>query len=96
MFSSCVQAGLSNTVDKEQEDYRSYLLQRLVPAMAAYYDDSHDSRSGRVPAADMLTPHDVMERITMLTTRQLERRLAHFYEDQVCLAAVLGTSICDK
>ena len=32
---SRVQAELSNSADKEQEGYRSYLLQRLVPAMTA-------------------------------------------------------------
>ena len=90
-----MQAGLCNTVDKEQEGYRSYLLQRLGPAMDTYYHENHDTNAGRVPAADMLTPHDVMQRIAMLSTCQLERRLAHFYEDLVCSAAVLGTICMD-
>ena len=77
-------------MDKEQEGYRSYLLHRLVPGMDTFYYESHNTNTGRVPAADMLTPHDVMQRIAMLTTSQLERRLAHFYEDLVRPAAGLG------
>ena len=50
----CVQAELSNSVDKEQEGYRSYLLDRLVPAMAEFYEYSHNDQAevGRIPAVD--------------------------------------------
>ena len=92
-------------MDKEQEGYRSYLLDRLVPAMAEFYEDSHDDQAevGRIPAVDLLEPGDISQRLVSLTTRQLERRLAKFYNDQYFVrtknrlgASVLGNTICQS
>lgn len=94
-----MQTGLSNSADKEQEGYRGYLLRRLLPAMTAYYEDNLSldfvSVDDRGHVADSLTQEGVMQRLANLTTRQLERRLAHFYEGllMVRIADVLQASI---
>ena len=76
---SHVQAESSSTADKGQEAYRGYLLRRLLPAITAYYEHRFLSMDD-IDAAESLTADGVMERLASLTTRQLERRLAHFYQ----------------
>ena len=76
---SPVQAGLSSAADKEQEAYRRYLLQRLIPAMAAELAEVQLWRNfdpANIPERDM--KH--WERLAGRTpTAYLESRLAEYY-----------------
>ena len=77
---SHIQADFGKTADKEQRSYRGYLKRRLLPAMTEHYDEGFRS-VGDIDAVESLTTDDVKQRLAKLTTRQLERRLARFYED---------------
>ena len=89
-----VQAALSDAAAKEQEGYRGYLLRRLVPAMTAHYEEEFLAMDD-LEAADSLREEGVMQRLASLTTRQLERRLAHFHQALLMVrkADVLQASI---
>ena len=89
-----MQAALIDAAAKEQEGYRSYLLSRLVPAMHSHYEEEFLAVD-EVEAADSLTSDGVTQRLAALTTRQLERRLAHFYQGllNVRILHVLQASI---
>ena len=76
---SHVQADFGKTADRKQKGYRGYLLRRLVPAMTAFYDEGYLSVND-MEGLESLTPYNVTLRLAKLTTRQLESRLAHFYE----------------
>ena len=84
-----VQAGPSNSADKEQEGYRSYVLQRLLPAMLLDYDIAIDYASVRVMLA--MAPHRmelVAQRLEKCTTVQLEEHLEHYDNRLLMVRAV--------
>ena len=76
-----VQAELGNAADKEQERRRTYLLRRLLQALAAYCIDG--LTADNIPMAGemlALAPRSAKQRLDACTTAQLERHLAHFYD----------------
>ena len=74
-----MQAELSSAADKEQQAYRSYLLQRLIPAMAAELAEVQlwqNFDAANIPERDM--KH--WERLAGRTpTAYLESRLAECF-----------------
>ena len=88
---SRAQAGLSGTADREQEAYRSYLLQRLLPPMAARFGDIDMDADGFL----RLTSHSVKQSLEACPTSTLEGRLEEFHEGllEVRVADVLNTSV---
>ena len=79
---------MSSSADEEQEGYRSYLLRRLLPAMAAFYS---------APTGNMLDASgNAMKRLAARTTAELEGRVADLYDRLLMVrtaAPVLGASI---
>ena len=74
-----VQAELSSVADKEQQAHRAYLLQRLIPAMAAELAEVQlwqNFDAANIPERDMR----YWERLGgRTTTAYLESRLAEYY-----------------
>lgn len=79
-MSCCVQAELGDASDKEQERYRTYLLRRLLPALAAKL--VQETTADDILAGDVLAlaPRSAKQRLDACTTAQLERELLHFYD----------------
>ena len=79
-MSCCMQAELGDASDKEQERHRTYMLRRLLPALATKCVDettADDIIAGNVLA---LAPRSAKQRLDACTTAQLERELAYFYD----------------
>lgn len=79
MHIPCVQAKLGDAADKELERYRSYLLRRLLPALAAQFVE--EFAADDITAGDMLAlaPRSAKQRLDACTAAHLERNLAYFY-----------------
>ena len=72
-----MQADLHKAADREQAAYRSYLVERLTPAVASSYFVEFDP----VAEGEAWMTHDFIWRsLKALPTRNLERRLEDFYE----------------
>lgn len=88
-----VQAELSDAADKEQEGYCSYLLRRLLPAMAAFYSDADFDAAG-VLTGDAMAPHHMMHLLAERSTGQLEGRLADFYDRMLWVRTAVVLRAC--
>lgn len=95
-MSSRVQAELGDAVDKEQERHRTYLLRRLLPALAAQFVEGLTADG--IPAGDMLAqaPRSAMQRLDACTTAQLEGQFTYYYNflpEEVRTAGVVRATI---
>ena len=70
-----MQAELGGAADEEQEDYRGYLLQRVLPA-ARHEERMHFPNDGSGPAYNGPT-HDFL---ASCSTGELEASLAGYYD----------------
>ena len=77
---SRVQAELGGAADRKQEDYRGYLLQRVLPAARREY---------AIPAGDGGSTYDVVsyDFLASWSTGELEARLAGYY-DQLLMVRI--------
>ena len=72
----CAQPELGHAAVKEQAAYRSYLLQRLLPVLAAHFnrrDAGFDAAS--ILAGDVLELHPFLPHVAQATASDLEDRL---------------------
>ena len=92
----CAQPELGHAAVKEQAAYRRYLLQRLLPVLAAHFnrrDAGFDAAS--ILAGDVLELHPDLPIMAQATTSELEDRLKIYYGRlrKARLAFMLGASV---
>ena len=73
------QAELGDAAVKEQAAYRNYLLQRLLPAMAAFYNRGNaDFDAASITMGNVLELHRFLPIVVQATTSDLEKWLTRF------------------